>query len=261
MRFLPVIPLVLLLTLAPAAVAVATGGPVPERPTVRIPAGSVVTLYGQRAEPVAIAGFEMDRHPVTRGDYLAFVAAVPRWRRSEVRPIFAGPGYLGDWPSDLSFGSREKARHPVTGVSWFAARAYCGWEGKRLPTTGEWEYVARASETSRDASKDPAFVQRLIGLYTAVGARTPVGSGFRNAFGVSDMHGVVREWTLDFNTALVSDDSRGKGGRNRDLFCAAGVVSATDPRDYPAFLRYAFRAGLDGRTPVANLGFRCARSL
>jgi formylglycine-generating enzyme len=251
----------LLLTLASATVAGATGGPLPQRETARVPAGSVVPLYGQRAEPVRVATFEMDRHPVTRADYLAFVRAVPRWRRSEVKPIFAGPGYLANWKSDLSFGDAAFAGHPATGISWFAARAYCDWEGKRLPTTDEWEYVARASESSRDAGRDPAFMQRLLGLYTARQAPGPIGSGFVNAFGVADLHGVVREWTLDFHTAMTTDDSRGKGGRNRDLYCAAGVISATDPTDYPAFLRYAMRAGLDGRSTVGNLGFRCARSL
>jgi formylglycine-generating enzyme len=140
---------------------------------------------------------------------------VPAWRRSEVKPIFAGPAYLADWSSDLSFGPSSRANQPVTGVSWFAARAYCQWEGKRLPTVEEWEYVARASETSRDASRDPAFIQRLLGLQSANRPDAPVGSGFRNIFGVSDMHGLVQEWTLNFNSALVADDSRGKGNRNR----------------------------------------------
>jgi formylglycine-generating enzyme len=261
MRSLTVTPMLLIVLASAATAAEAPGATLPVREVVRIPAGSVLPMYGQRAQPVPVPAFEIDRHPVTRADFLAFVRAEPRWRRGEVRPVFAGPRYLADWASDLSIGDAGSARHPVTGVSWFAARAFCAWEGKRLPTTDEWEYVARASETSRDASRDPAFMQRLVGLYAGGGSSGPVGSGFRNAFGVWDLHGVVREWTLDFNTALATDDSRSKGGRNRDLFCAAGVISATDPSNYPAFLRYAFRAGLDGRTTVGNLGFRCARSL
>jgi formylglycine-generating enzyme len=260
MRYLPLIP-VLLVFLASAALAEVRGSPPANREVARIPAGSILPLYAQRAEPAAIAAFEIDRYPVTRADYLAFVQAVPRWRRSELKTVFAGPGYLSDWAADLSFGDAGIADHPVTGVSWFAARAYCEWEGKRLPTTEEWEYVAQASETSRNASRDPAFVQRLLGLYTANRGPVPIGSGFRNTFGVFDLHGVVREWTLDFNSALVADDSRGKGNRNRNLFCAAGVISSTDPGNYPAFLRYAYRSGLDGRTTAENLGFRCARSL
>lgn len=260
MRSLTLVP-ALLLTLASAVSAEVGESPIPARATARIPAGSILPLYAQRAEPVRVAAFEVDRHPVTRADYLAFVRAVPRWRRSEVKPVFAGPGYLRDWQSDLSFGDPGLADHPVTGVSWFAARAYCGWEGKRLPTTDEWEYVARASETARDASRDPAFVQRLLGLYTAGRAPGPIGSGFRNAFGVWDLHGVVREWTQDFNTALVTDDSRGQGDQDRALYCAAGAISSTDPGNYPAFLRYAYRSGLEGSTTAGNLGFRCAGSL
>jgi formylglycine-generating enzyme len=88
-----------------------------------------------------------------------------------------------------------------------------------------------------------------------------VGSGFRNAYGVSDLHGVVWEWVSDFNSLLVSDDSRATSGRDHPLFCAAGVVGATDPNNYPAFLRYGFRAALEGRTTVGSLGFRCAQDL
>jgi len=261
MRSLLVIP-ILLLGLASATHAESRPGTPPAtREMARIPAGSVLPLYAQNGDPVRVAAFELDRHPVTRGDFLAFVEVVPRWRKSEARAIFVGPGYLTGWSSDVSFGDRRLARHPVTSVSWFAAKSYCEWEGKRLPTTDEWEYVAQASETARNASRDPAFIQRLLGLYTGSRASAPIGSGFRNAFGVSDLHGTGREWTLDFNTALAADDSRSQGNRDRSLFCAAGVIGSTDPGNYPAFLRYAYRSGLDGRTTAENLGFRCARNL
>jgi len=88
-----------------------------------------------------------------------------------------------------------------------------------------------------------------------------VGSTFRNAYGVWDLHGLVWEWTLDFNSVMVSNDSRATSGRDHPLFCAAGVVGATDPANYPAFLRYGFRAALDGRTTTESLGFRCAQDL
>jgi formylglycine-generating enzyme len=248
----------LTVTLPCANFAQGRGGHVQDGQMARIPAGSVIPLYGVRDEPVAVAAFELDRRPVTREEYLAFVRAVPKWRRSEVSRLFAAPGYLQDWQGDLAAGP-DAADRPVTQVSWFAARAYCESQGKRLPTVEEWEYVARASETRRNASGDQEFTHRVLALLTGPGNRR-LGDGFVNSFGVADLHGLVYEWTSNFRSVLVSDDSRRNGSQDRSAYCAAGVISSTDPTDYPAFLRYAYRAGLEANSTLGNLGFRCARS-
>lgn len=255
---------VLLALLLALPLSAQEGGRVPPpaaREAVRVPAGRHLPLYAHGGAEVEVAAFELDRRPVTRAEFREFVRAEPRWRRGAVPSVLADAGYLADWRSDLDVGSAEDARRPVTGVSWFAARAFCEREGKRLPTADEWEYAARADEDRRDASGDPAFAARLLRIY---GARTsppaPVGSGFRNAYGVEDLHGPAWEWVLDFNNVLVSDDSRGTG-RDSRLYCAAGTVGATTTSDYASFLRHAFRAGLRGSTTVGSLGFRCARSL
>lgn len=249
----------LLLALAAAPAAAKTGVPAG---MARIPPGRYVPLYLNGRANVEVRAFALDRHPVTRGEYLAFVRAHPRWQRGRVPGAFAERGYLAGWPGPLAVGPAADARRPVTEVSWFAARAFCAARGARLPTTDEWEYAALASESVRDASRDPAFITRLLALYRTPRTLPPaVGSGFRNAYGVSDLHGVVWEWVSDFNSLLISDDSRATAGRDHPLFCAAGVVGATDPNNYPAFLRYGFRAGLQGRTTVGSLGFRCAQDI
>jgi formylglycine-generating enzyme required for sulfatase activity len=227
----------------------------------RIPGGSFVPLFLQAGEAeVKVDSFRLDRRQVTRGEFLEFVRANPRWRRSQVKPIFTEEGYLADWPGDLDTGDGDDARRPVTQVSWFAAKAYCEAQGARLPTVDEWEYAAAASQTERDASRDPVFLQWLLELYTRPVPRPlpPVGSGFRNIYGIEDLHGPVREWVLDYNTVMVSDDSRGVGARDHQLYCAAGAIGSTRTDDYVAFLRYTFRSGLNGRSTVDNLGFRCA---
>src|SRR5690606_35888972 len=122
---------------------------------------------------------------------------------------------------------------PVTEVSWFAAKAYCESVGKRLPTMDEWEYVAAASRTARDASRDPAFIIELLALYTTRrGDELPVaGSGAPNAYGVRDLHGVVWEIVADFNSIMVADDSRGTSGsgeRDHQLYCAGAAIGAAD---------------------------------
>lgn len=233
----------------------------------RIPAGSYRPLFaaaGQRQ--VHVAAFALDRLPVTRGEFLRFTEAHPEWRRGTVRPVFANAAYLADWPSATSAGTADDLRRPVTGVSWFAARAYCAARDARLPTVDEWEYAAAASETRRDASGDPAFVRRLLALYAARTAGPPrAAAGPANAYGVRALHGLVWEWTLDFNSVVVDDDSRttgsGQDARDHHLYCASAAIGATDPSNYPAFARFAVRAGLTARSATGGVGFRCAADL
>jgi formylglycine-generating enzyme len=228
---------------------------------VRIPAGEHVPFYGD-GRAVRIAAFLLDRLPVTQAGYLEFVRAQPRWRRDAITPAFADDRYLADWRGALELEPGAGDR-PVVHVSWFAARAYCAWRGGRLPALDEWEYVAAASETQLDAARDAGWRQRLLVLYTQPRPATPpaVGSGFRNAYGVSDLHGWQREWVADFNNVMLSDDSRGTATQDRQLYCAAAASSARDALDYAAFLRFSYRASLSGRATLANLGFRCARSI
>ena len=234
----------------------------------RIPTGEYRPLYAAPgADRVRVAAFALDRRPVSRADFLAFVREHPEWRRGGVRPRLAEPSYLADWPGALDAGSRADLQRPVTAVSWFAAKAYCAARGKRLPTLDEWEYAAAASETRRDASADPAFGRRLLALYAArSSAPLPVaGSGVANVYGVRDLHGSAWEWTLERNSTVVADDSRVSGGapdaRDHRLYCASAAIGAADPANYPAFLRAAVRAGLTARTTLGGLGFRCAANV
>jgi formylglycine-generating enzyme len=66
--------------------------------------------------------------------------------------------------------------------------------------------------------------------------------------------------TLDFNSALVTGESRADAALERTLYCGSGAIGAADFEDYAAFMRYAFRSSLEAHYSVANLGFRGVRN-
>lgn len=243
-----------------AALAVALGATA--APRVDVEGGRYVPLYGD-GEPVEVAPFRIDAYAVTNAEFLEFVRAQPRWQRSRAPALLAGEGYLRHWAGDLELGEGAGAPlpdAPVTNVSWFAARGYCAWRGGRLPTLDEWERVALADVDRPDGTDDPAFHQRILDWYAKPRAErlAPVGSTFRNYWGVWDVHGLVWEWVEDFNSVFVTGESRADGSLDRQLYCAGAGAGASDARNYAAFLRYGMRASLEARYVVGNLGFRCA---
>ncbi len=234
---------------------------VPLTPFIEVQAGTYFPLYPGKDEPkeVAIPIFQVEASPVTNEQFLRFVWENPKWRRNQVKTIFADENYLLHWPSDLAL-SPEMRLAPVTNVSWFAARAYAKWAGRRLPNLAEWEYLASASETRAVGRKDPDYNQTILNWYSQPTPLVPraVASRSPNFYGVYDMHGLVWEWVDDYNTALVTGESRGDSGLDRNLFCGSGSIGSMDPQDYAAFMRFAFRGSLEAAYTVRNLGFRCA---
>jgi len=228
-----------------------------------IPAGSIVPFYGaEDRAPVPVASFAIDVEPVTHRAFLGFVREHPRWRRGAVTRLFADDRYLRDWSAELELGPSVRAESPVVFVSWFAARAFCAARGARLPTETEWEYVARADASRPDASRDPAFVRQILAWYARPAATIgDVGRSGPNLFGVRDLHGLVWEWVEDFNASMVSADDRARDDDQASRVCGGAASGASDPADYAAFMRFAFRSSLSASYTVHNLGFRCARSI
>ena len=59
-----------------------------------------------------------------------------------------------------------------------------------------------------------------------------------------DLHGLVWEWTLDFNSVLISGESRKDVDTDTNLFCGSATIGATDLMNYAAFMRYAIRGSV-----------------
>ncbi len=227
---------------------------------VKIKGGKYIPLYGRDSMKVSINDFLMDAYPVTNKEYLAFVKKYPKWQRSKTIKLFVDKSYLRKWKSDTLLNSNQKLNSPITNISWFAAKDYCECLGKRLPTVDEWEYVAMANKKLPDARKLKTYNEFILGWYEKPKTfNQTIGSTFKNYWKVYDLHGLVWEWTSDFNSILVSGESRKDVDTDNDLFCGSAAINATDLMNYAAFMRYAIRGSLKAKYTMRNLGFRCVK--
>lgn len=219
---------------------------------------SVLPMPGAQKR-MSIERFHIDRTPVTNADFARFIARHPQWRRDRVASVFADEQYLSHWDSAVAPGAAQ-AHQPVVRVSWFAASAYCEARGARLPTWYEWEYVAAASATQKDARHDPAWRQQILNWYSrsASGALPQVGQTPANVYGVRDLHGVVWEWIDDLNSMLVSADNREQGDPNRLRFCGEGALTMEQKENYATLMRVAMLSSMRASYTNATMGFRCA---
>lgn len=229
---------------------------------VAVPEGSHAPFYAPtpELETVPMAAFRLDEKPVTNAQFLAFVTANAKWDQGAVSALFAEAGYLREWPGPSSLGNLEP-QAPVVSVSWHAARAYCKSQGGDLPTSWQWEYAADATATAPSgAREDPETLHQILQWYARGGSALPgpVGQGQPNHYGLYDMHGLIWEWTLDFDAQPITGDARDAGDGEKLRFCGAGAVSAADTEDYASFMRLAFRDSLSAAYSTSNLGFRCA---
>ena len=221
-----------------------------------------IPLYGRDSTVVEVKDFEMDIYPVTNAEYTTFILEHPKWQKSKILKLFSDKSYLANWKSDVALKDSENPNSPATYISWYAAKAYCECQDKRLPTIDEWEYVAMADQTIKDARVKPSFNKQILAWYEAPHSNeNTIGLHPKNAWGVYDLHGLVWEWTLDFNSVLITGESRKDVDKDSNLFCGSAALNATDLMNYAAFMRYAIRGSLKAKYSMKNLGFRCVKPI
>ncbi len=179
---------------------------------------------------VDLSRYYIARHPTTVGQFRTFVEAggyrepghwseaqaAGVWREGKVR------GMLDAEPRDRPYEFGEPfnlPNHPVVGLTWYEALAYCRWLTERLrawpetpeplarllreagwqvrlPTEAEWEKAARGTDGrtfpwGNEPDPDRAnYGDTGIGVTSAVGCFPGGGS----PYGVLDMSGSVWEW-------------------------------------------------------------------
>jgi formylglycine-generating enzyme len=214
----------------------------------KIPAGDF--LSGQESEPATIDyDYEMMITDVTVSQYTAYLTEALAKGGVKVGEFKGKKAIVGFYPGDVFHGIKHEEKieagdwiiiplddpasrftfdgvkftakpgyenHPMTNVTWFGARAYCGSIGGRLPTELEWEKAARGTDgralpwgeemalnrANFYASRDPFENMNSLGSRTS-----PVGfyngktygdyATLSNAspYGLYDMAGNVWQWT------------------------------------------------------------------
>lgn len=146
------------------------------------------------AHAVTLAAFFLDRTPVTNAAYQRCIdaKACPLNDRTIASRKDAG--------SDSSFLAPQ---HPVVGVSWDDARAYCHWAGKRLPREAEYERAMRGDDGRKYAwgneapTAERAAVGRVLGWVGSCTDDVGTHPAGRGPYGHDDLAGNVWEWCED----------------------------------------------------------------
>jgi formylglycine-generating enzyme required for sulfatase activity len=248
-------PALIALLLACGAVQAGPAG----TPRAKIPGATFETILPPAAgvKSATVRAFDMDRTPVTNAQFAAFVAANPRWRRDRVPRVFADAAYLEHWSGAVT-PAAGTGKQPVTHVSWFAAKAYCESRGARLPGWYEWELVAAAGPTTKDARGDPAWRQAILDWYARPAGSLPdVGASAPNIYGVRDVHGLVWEWVLDLGSMMVSSDNREQGDPDIAKFCGSGALTMEQKDNYAMLMRIATLSSMQAGYTSKTMGFRC----
>ncbi len=284
------------------------------------PAGLSCGADELEAHEVTVSSFYLDKYEVTVGRFGRFLEAyalgwrpapqdgghpthpetgwLPRWTdlfeldtandiatELECESKYATFGVLGD---DGPGGDLED---PLNCVTWYEAFAFCIWDGGRLPTEAEWEYVAAGGSEERlypwgSSAVTGTNTSHGVPVYPATGPgpnyqeipfSVLMHDGGPSRWGQMDLSGGVSEYVVDvYNQIRYSEesasgldpieyilDSETASARGSNFL--TGTEEETDEVEQAvnaAESRAAARgSALDRQQRSVTVGFRCARDL
>jgi formylglycine-generating enzyme required for sulfatase activity len=194
---------------------------------------------------VTLSPFLIDRTEVTIGNYARCVDA-------RVCKAATVPGEA--WETT--------EQHPVIGVTWYDARRYCEWVGRRLPTEAEWEMTARRGHKAPfpwGGTFEPGHAN-VRGPEDGFERTAPVGSFAKGASsaGVQDLAGNAAEWIADWYEGTWYGKSTDRNPTGPEAPTGQRVVRGGSWAEPDHAARVTARAALDPNVSNNAVGFRCA---
>ncbi|HET7540973.1 MAG TPA: SUMF1/EgtB/PvdO family nonheme iron enzyme [Polyangiaceae bacterium] len=253
---------------------------------------------------VSISPFYLDKYEVTVARFRRFVDSYQGALLDEnagAAPHIPGSGWRSTWNSKLPadaaalrarLGDNDASSltdlrtwstsadtgecRPLNNVDWYLAFAFCIWDGGRLPTEAEWEFVAAAGDEERlfpwgsatpekRAVFNCAFTGGLSctpGDLPHVGTLSPRGNG---RWGHADLAGSLAEYTRDVYEsgfyASSKDTTTDPVNLLIDAVANEGVVRGGEFSSSGDLLRSAARWTWLRNDRSVTVGVRCARDL
>ena len=214
-----------------------------------------------------LEAYSIDRYPVTCGQYQTFMTSGgyqnPNWWSADGWKWLQGeavdrPLY---WSNNPAFNN-----HPVCGVSWYEAEAYCNFIGKRLPSEAEWEKAASwdtINQTYRIYPWGDSPPNGSLCNHSNNTANTSPVDSFpkgASAAGCCDMLGNVWEWTASTFDAYPGFESYPYRGYSEVYFDGEHrVLKGGSWATFPQALRSSFRNWYYPGVRQIIAGFRCAK--
>jgi formylglycine-generating enzyme required for sulfatase activity len=152
---------------------------------------------------VDVRGFWIDQYEVTNVQYAQFIADNGYTRRELWTELGWNWKQAGDLvkPKFWDDPKWNQPDHPMVGISWYEAVAYCRWAGARLPTEAEWEKAAgwdpQAGRRLQFPWGDKWDKTKANTSESHIASTTPVGKyclDGASRYGACDMAGNVWEW-------------------------------------------------------------------
>jgi len=238
--------------------------------------GSTKNDDEQPIRDVTLSGYRIGKYPVTNAEYAKFMEEDGytkreywssegwAWKEAQEEEITSPKWWkIGEYNSGPAY-----LNHPVVGVNWYEAQAYCRWlaerkkTGVRFATEAEWEYAAGGPESREYPWVNGEGVSEWDESrcnFNRSGT-TEIGSypNGESSCGAGDMAGNVWEWVGDryssegYDRNDTNNPTDRTTGTNKVLRGGSWYVNGPD------FFRSAYRYYGHPGSCSGHIGFRVA---